>query len=80
MKKTRIVVFIIAVISAMAPFALPQLQTAKVADGQLEGVVVNGINLQSPTAQTMATRSPMSSRISEAPAEHPAQKIWRSPI
>jgi para-nitrobenzyl esterase len=43
MKKTRIVVFIIAVISTIAPFALPQIQTAKVDNGQLEGVVVDGI-------------------------------------
>jgi para-nitrobenzyl esterase len=43
MKKTRIIMFIIAVISAIAPFAFPQIKTAKVADGQLEGVVVDGI-------------------------------------
>jgi para-nitrobenzyl esterase len=43
MKKIRIVGFIAAIISAMAPFALPQMQTVKVADGQLAGVVVNGI-------------------------------------
>ncbi len=43
MKKTRIVGFIIAFISAMAPLAFPQIQTVKIAEGQLEGVVVNGI-------------------------------------
>jgi hypothetical protein len=45
MKKIRIAVFIIAVLSAMAPFALPHIKTVKATGGQLEGIVVNGITV-----------------------------------
>jgi para-nitrobenzyl esterase len=44
MRKSRIAEFLIIAVLVLAPFAQSQIQSVKVAEGQLQGVAVNGVS------------------------------------